>query len=171
MVKRLLIFFDRFHWLWLTLAAPFMLFPNPTRSLAMLVVPGLFLLRWLAIAGQKRTVSRKTQKTLGVQQSVITSTPFNLAMLLMILMVLVSLWVTFDFDLSLPKICGIILGYGIFLAIVREGQSRRGWWWCYLLFMGIGFGIAVIGLFGMHWFNKIAILTPIVSRLTPRLIG
>ena len=171
MVKRLLVFCDRFHWLWLTLAAPFMLFPSPTRSLAMLVVPGLFFLRWLAMTGQKRTAFRKTQITFGGQQTVMTITPFNLAMLLMIFMVLVSLWATFDFNLSLPKISGIILGFGIFLVIVREGQSPRGWWLCFMLFMAIGFSIAVIGLFGTHWANKIAIFTPIVSRLTPRIIG
>jgi len=35
---------DRLYWLWLALAAPFMLFPTPKRSLAMLVVPALVLL-------------------------------------------------------------------------------------------------------------------------------
>ena len=171
MGKHLLIFCDRFHWLWLALASPFMLFPSPTRSLAMLVVPGLFLLRWLAIKEQKRASLQKSSTIIKVQQSVVACTPFNLALLLMILMVLVSIWATFDINLSLPKISGIILGLGIFQVIVREGQTRRAWWLCFLFFMVTGLGIAVIGLLGTHWFTKIAILTPIVSRLTPRIIG
>ncbi len=171
MAWRLLVFFDRFHWLWLAMASPFLLFPSPTRSLAMLVVPGLFLLHWLAIKGQKRISLQKTSLTVGVQPSVVAITPFNLALLLMILMVLVSIWATFDINLSLPKISGIILGFGIFQVVAREGQTRRGWWICFVLFMTTGLGIAIIGLFGTHWFNKIAILTPIVSRLAPRIIG
>jgi hypothetical protein len=53
MVKRVLIILDRLHWLWLILATPFLLFPSPSRSLAMLVVPGLILLRWLALRAKR----------------------------------------------------------------------------------------------------------------------
>jgi hypothetical protein len=63
MLKRVLIILDRLHWLWLILATPFLLFPSPNRSLAMLVVPGLILLRWLALRAKRQVIPRDTQAT------------------------------------------------------------------------------------------------------------
>jgi len=47
-VRRAAVFLDRWHWALLALAAPFLLFPSPSRSLALFVVPGLWLVAWLA---------------------------------------------------------------------------------------------------------------------------
>ena len=52
----------------------------------------------------------------------------NGALLLMALMVLVSLWATFDMAYSLPKISGMVLGLGVFFAVAREEERSRGWW-------------------------------------------
>jgi hypothetical protein len=60
----------------------------------------------------------------------------------------------------------MVLGLGIFYAFTRVGQTPRGWWLGFLLFLGIGFGIAAVGLLGTQWATKIALLTPIVSRLS-----
>jgi putative inorganic carbon (HCO3(-)) transporter len=89
----------------------------------------------------------------------------------MVLMILVSLWATFDINISLPKVSGIVLGLGIFLALARTGQNPRGWWISFLFFLVAGFGIAALGMLGTKWMAKIAILTPIISRLAPRIIG
>ena len=171
MVKRVLIILDRLHWLWLILATPFLLFPSPSRSLAMLVVPGLILLRWLALRAKRQVIPRDTQATNPNRQSVIPFTPLNGALLLLMLMVLVSLRATFDINFSFPKISGIILGLGIFFVFAREGQSPRGWWLCFLVFMAIGVGITIIGVLGTHWVAKVAFLNPIISRLSPRITG
>jgi putative inorganic carbon (HCO3(-)) transporter len=117
------------------------------------VVPGLWIVAWLA------------------GREPLPRTPLNAALLLMFCMVLVSLWATYDIAFSLPKISGIVLGLGIFHAFAREGQAPRGWWLGFLLFLGIGFGIAAVGLLGTHWITKITLLTPIVSRLSPRITG
>ncbi len=91
-------------------------------------------------------------------------------LLLMALMVLVSLWATFDMAYSLPKIIGMVLGLGVFFAVAREGERVRGWWLSLLAFLGIGLGIAVLGVFGTNWFtSKFAFLNPIIVRL-PKLI-
>ena len=98
-------------------------------------------------------------------------TPLNTTLLLMFCMVLVSLWATFDINQSFAKVSGIVLGLGIFFAFAREGQTPRGWWLGFFLFMGIGFGISAIGLLGTNWIAKISFLTPIISRLSPRITG
>jgi putative inorganic carbon (HCO3(-)) transporter len=171
MIKRTLTFLDRLHWLWLAMAAPFMLFPSPKRSLAMLVIPALFLLRWLAIKANQKKVPRESEEKSNHRSSIIPNTPLNGALLLMSVMVLVSLWATFDINYSLPKICGVVLGMGVFFALVREGTRPRGWTFGLLAFLGMGLTIATLGFFGTSWFSfsKIALLGPIITHL-PRLI-
>jgi len=152
-LRQTVVFFDRWHWVLLALTAPFLIFPSPGRSPALFVVPGLWIVAWLA------------------GRAPLPRTPLNVTLLLMFCMVLVSLWATYDIVASLPKISGIVLGGGIFYAFAREGQTPRGWWLGFLLFLGIGFGIAAIGLLGTQWVTKIALLTPIVSRLSLRIAG
>jgi len=89
----------------------------------------------------------------------------------MALMVLVSEWATFDLAYSLPKISGMVLAYGSFFAVAREGERVRGWRFSLLAFLVIGLGMAVVGLFGTRWATtKITLLDPIVGRL-PKLIA
>jgi putative inorganic carbon (HCO3(-)) transporter len=172
MLKRTLIFIDRLHWLWLAIAAPLLLFPTPKRSLAMLVVPAILFFHWLALRAQKQETSDNKQAKAFRRLPVIPITPLNGTLVLMFLMVLVSLWATFDLNYSLPKISGMLLGIGVFLAIVREGKTPRGWMLSIAAFLGIGLVIATLGILGTNWFtfNKIAFLGPIISHL-PRLIS
>ena len=171
MLRRTVILLDRFHWLWLAMAAPFLVFPSPQRSLAMLVVPVLFLLRWLALLPINQKIPGDPKSSGPNQWTIIPITPLNGVLLLMFLMVLVSLWATYDINLSLPKISGMILGIGLFVAISREGQYPRGWWLSFFVFLAIGFGISVIGLLGTNWITKISFLNPILSRLGTRITG
>jgi len=166
----LLYWLDRLHWLWLALAAPFLLFPSPKRSLALLVVPGLWLLRLIVIR-HPLSATRNPQPSLVTRHSPLPYTPLNAALLMMALMVLVSEWATFDLAYSLPKISGMVLGLGVFFAVAREGERVRGWWSSLLAFLGVGLGIAVLGVIGTRWATtKIAFLAPIVDRL-PKLIA
>jgi len=177
------IFCDRWHWILLALVAPFLLFPSPQRSPAMLVVPASWLLHWFVVRWEQGAASlqgntaghgeRSALRLLpsAVSPSAFPLTPLNGALLLLALMVLVSLWATYDITVSLPKISGMVLGLGIFYAFAREGRAPRSWWLGFLLFLGIGFGIAALGLLGTQWITKIALLTPILSRLSPRITG
>ena len=171
-INSILRILDRLHWLWLALAAPFMLFPSPKRSLAMLVVPALFLLHWLALKIQKQTTSQNAQSAIGKSQSLIPYTPLNGALLLLEIMVVVSLWVTYDIGDSLPKITGMVLGFGAFFAVVREAEHPHGWVLSLLAFSGIGLGIAVVGVFGTNWFtSKITLFVPITTHLPKFITG
>ena len=156
-----------------------MLFPSPKRSLAMLVVPALWFLRLIVVKRPPPPVvseaepssPRKPRSAICNPQSAIPITPLNLALLLLALMVLVSEWATFDLAYSLPKISGMVLGFGVFFAVAREGEGERGWWFSLLAFLGAGVGIAGLGVFGTRWATtKITFLAPIVDRL-PKLIA
>jgi putative inorganic carbon (HCO3(-)) transporter len=194
-IQSLTTWLDRLHWLWLALAAPFMLFPSPKRSLAMLVVPGLWLLHLIVIKRQRsssslpvspsplapqsptcgersRTIPNPQPVVSEVEPSAFPLTPFNAALLLLALMVLVSEWATFDLSYSLPKISGMVLGLGVFFAVAREGERPRGWWLSLLAFSGVGLGITILGIFGTRWASsKITLLDPIIARLPMLLTG
>ncbi len=152
-VRRAAVFLDRWHWALLALAAPFLLFPAPGRSLALLVVPGLWVVAWLA------------------GREPLPRTPFNGALLLLSLAVLVSLYATYDIAVSLPKVAGMVLGLGVFYAVVRVGQRPRGWWLCGLVFVTAGVGVAGLGLLGIRWIAKVGFLAPIISHLPSALVS
>ena len=135
-----------------------MLFPTPKRGLALLVVPALWILRWY--------ITRRPPSP------PLSRSPLNSAMLLMASMVLVSTWATYDIAFSLPKISGMVLGLGIFFAIVRESERPRGWLLALMLFLGAGVGIAGLGLFGVNWFtSKLGAYLDAVTGRLPTLIS
>ena len=157
---------DRLHWLWLGLAAPFLLFPTPKRSLAMFVVPGLWAIHMIAV----RLTSRSSHPSSQIP-SALPLTPLNIPILLMAIMVLISIWATYDITISLRKISGMVLGFGVYFAIAREGKSTMGWWSSLLAFIGIGVGIAILGILGTRWSTeKFLLFIPLTSQF-PQLIA
>ncbi|MFQ5410473.1 MAG: hypothetical protein ACE5FI_18855, partial [Anaerolineales bacterium] len=81
----------------LALLAPFALFPTPTRFVALLAIPALWLWRW-----------RVTRLSNPSGPHFIPRTPLDGAIFWIALMVLVSLYATFDIGFSLPKIAGLV---------------------------------------------------------------
>jgi putative inorganic carbon (HCO3(-)) transporter len=152
-VQRAAVFIDRGQGLILLLVSPFLLFPTPARTLALLIVPGL----WV-VAGLSRGVF-------------LTRTPLNGSLLLLAVMILVSLYVTYDIAVSLPKITGLVLGFGVFFAVARLGQDRLGWRLGVVAFLALGIGTAGVGLLGTQWLDKVAFLSPLLARLPSVLKG
>ena len=146
MIRRAAVAVDRWHGLVLLLAAPFFLFPSPVRSLALLVLPGLWLAAWLA------------------GRPPLPRTPFNGVLLLFSLMLLVSLWTTFDLVFSLPKTTGVLLGLAAFFAIVRQVRGPAAVWQAALLFILSGGGLVLLGLLGIQWVDKVPLLNAITDR-------
>jgi putative inorganic carbon (HCO3(-)) transporter len=179
LMSKLLVLIDRLHWLWLLLAAPLLLFPTPKRSPAMLVVPGLWLLHGLATR-RAPTLSRaegshpcpeRSRRAAPRTSHVLPLTPLNSAILLMALMVLVSIWATYDIALSLPKLSGMVLAFGVYFAVVREARRPRGWWLSLVLFLDMGVAVAGLGLLGTDWTNKISILDRFTSQFPTLFFG
>jgi putative inorganic carbon (HCO3(-)) transporter len=86
-------------------------------------------------------------------------------------MLLVSLYATYDIAVSLPKICGVVLGLGVFFAVVRSSRRASAWWLSLALFLGGTLGIALLGLLGTNWFkSKIVLVSALAARL-PMLVS
>jgi putative inorganic carbon (HCO3(-)) transporter len=129
----------------LLLSSPFLLFPHAARSPVMLVVPLLWVARKLA---RGRFVRR---------------TPLDWPLALLLLMVLVSVAVTFDILFSLPKVAGIVLGVGFFYALAElESKWLRHAVAIYLLG---GVGLAALGILGAQRLNKFPFLDGLLYRI------
>ncbi|MBM3128537.1 MAG: O-antigen ligase family protein [Chloroflexi bacterium] len=150
---RILRWLDQWHWVWIALAAPFLLFPSVGRSFALLIVPGVWIVGLLA----RRTPLRRT--------------PLNPAILLLAVMVLVSLYATYDFAQSFAKITGMVLAFGVFFATARKARRPGGWWGAAILFGALSVGMAGFALLTVQWSAKIPVIGSLISRVTPRLLG
>jgi putative inorganic carbon (HCO3(-)) transporter len=87
------------------------------------------------------------------------------------MMMLVSLYATYDINFSLPKIAGVILGLGLFFSLVRLAQAEKGLWIAIVIFFTTGSVIAGVSFLGMRQFEKFALLTPIISHLPAAITG
>jgi putative inorganic carbon (HCO3(-)) transporter len=150
-VQRAAVFVDHWQWLVLLLAAPLLLFPTPARSPSLLVVPGLWIIAGLAGKG------------------CLPRTPLNVSLLVLSVMVLISLYATYDIAVSLPSIANIVLGFGTYFVVVRRARQPRGWWRSGVAFIGIGLAIAGLSLFSTQWLSKIQLLAPLIAHL-PKIV-
>lgn len=147
MIRKAPIVIDQFQLPLLILSAPIFLFPSPGRILFFLVVPILWGVSW------------------AVRGELFPKTPLNGALMLLSLMVIVSLFSTFDIVLSLPKVAGLIFGISIYFAVVRWLNSAEKLWLGIQFFLLAGGALAMLGLLGMNWFVKFPSLQRIVSHL------
>jgi putative inorganic carbon (HCO3(-)) transporter len=144
---------SRYEWLFLLVVAPLLLFPSPARTPALLAIPTLWICRRVALG------------------HLIPRTPLDAPLVLMTLMVLVSLYATFDIAFSLPKITGMLLGLAVYYAMVEAAANRRSWALALGGFLLAGVGVAALGLLGTRWNPKFAIFAPIFRWLPPRITG
>jgi len=133
------------------LVAPVLLFPSPTRLTAALLVPLVWICAW-------RTTGR-----------LIPSTPLNASLLVLLAMVGVSLFATFDVRYSLGKVSGVMLGVVLFWAVTRWMVNRERLAIGVAAFILSGGVLAAIGLVGTNWFDKFSAVGGIVQRL-PKII-
>ena len=136
------------------LAAPFLLFPayRPTLTVGALAALVLvWLLRWFATGHP------------GI------STPLDVSLLLLLVMVPIAVWASALPDLTLPKVTGLILGIATFRAMVHTGRRPPYLVWVVVVFLLAGLVLALLGLLGTDWTNKVAGLRQFLMRI-PRLI-
>ncbi|HET6447330.1 MAG TPA: hypothetical protein VFI27_22435, partial [candidate division Zixibacteria bacterium] len=82
----------KYEWLVLAFLLPLVLFPRPVSSILLLIIPVLWLARKLNTG------------------HFIIGTPADWTILLLLVMLLVSLYATFDLAFSTPKVIGIVYG-------------------------------------------------------------
>ena len=134
----------RWELLFVALLAPLLLFPERFGVLAVAGVPVLWGLRWLD------------------QRHFIRRTPLDWSICLLLFMVLVSLLVTFDPALSLPKITGVVLGVACYYGLVARLEQPRELWLGVGVLIAVGCVVALLSLFATSWFDKL----PVIGSLT-----
>jgi len=143
----------QYEWIVLALIALPLLFPSPNLTLVLLVLPILWSLHWWRSG------------------SPFPRTALNLAMLLLALMVLVSLYATYSISFSLPKISGMLLGFGVFFMVVRFASSTEKWLYAIGFFLLAGLVLAVLGLMGGSWPTKIPVIGQVGNALPQVIAG
>jgi putative inorganic carbon (HCO3(-)) transporter len=143
-------------WCWVEVAAlaavaPCLLFPRlPTVGVAV-ILPCLWLVRGL-LTGR-----------------FLPSSPLNLLLLPLLIMVAVSVWATPDLEFSLGKIAGTLLG--IFVLEVGSGwiSTWRRLVVAVALWAASGVALALLALFALPLRPRYAILAPLIDLLPARL--
>jgi O-antigen ligase len=105
----------------------------------------------------------------------------NGALLILAIMLLVSIFVTYSLDVSLPKIVGLIFGLSVYFAVIRVCDQPHAWVIGLSALCLVGLGAAVVGLLGAtadtglafaytavdHWRNLIDRLLGLAHAINP----
>ncbi|HEX9988553.1 MAG TPA: O-antigen ligase family protein [Chloroflexia bacterium] len=135
----------------LALLSPFFLFPTPASTWALFGLPALWIGRRIA---HGRFLPR---------------TPLDWPLALMSIMVLVSLFATFDISLSLGKITLLLFGIGLYYAVVEWSSGRERLAQAVGAFMLAGAALGLVGLLGTDWVDKFPALAQVTGQLPPLL--
>jgi putative inorganic carbon (HCO3(-)) transporter len=141
-------------WLLVIAVAPILIFPRAEYAWLLLLYPLILGLQWWS-SGQ-----------------VLPLTPFNPAVLVLSIMMVISIFITPDPLNSLGKLAGLLLGMLIFFTVVRHNKTRKGLKQALGLYIVAGIGVSVVSLFTTSWLPSRSIkLTNLLSRLPIRLTG
>lgn len=120
------------EWIILLFLSPLFLFPTGHLGLALLLIPFFWLLRKLEFGW------------------FFPATPYDLAILLLLVMTALSFVVTFDASLSITKITGLLYGVALFYAAVSYSRDRSVWPIVIFLLLA-GVMIATMGFLSVAW--------------------
>lgn len=134
------------QWGFLLLMLPLLLFPSGYRGFVLLAVPLFWLVRKL---------------TYG---TFFATSPYDLAIIVLVVMTGISVFVSFDAALSLPKVVGLLLGIALFYAILDFSRHVSLWPVVGVYLVG-GLLLALIGLVGTNWLPPFDFLNAIRTRL------
>lgn len=152
-MRRILTKAIELEWLWTLCLLPFAVFATPLRAIPLLLLPCLWLVRRFKGG---RLVAR---------------TPLDWALVGLLLMALVSLWVTPDLASSFPKVMGLVYGVMVFyVAVGFSGRGHKQVWQSVILLCGSGLAIASVSFLAIEWKNKVVGVQLITSRLPEPLI-
>lgn len=109
----------------------------------------IFPTRWMAIGFFLVLVSWFLRW--WINKRIIRRTVFDLPILALLLMVLVSLWASADFTVSIIPLAQIVAGVNVFYAMAERVQSERDLGWVVVGFLAFGTGLALLAPFGVDW--------------------
>jgi putative inorganic carbon (HCO3(-)) transporter len=144
---------DTAAFLLLAVAAPCLLFPGGWRTLALLILPSIWIVNWRASGHFVRR------------------TPFDAIILALLVMVLVSLFATYSIPFSLPKITGVLLGVGVMYALAGFAVTPRRLAWAVVGWLTITAAFLAFALVGTDWSVKIPALQRVTAILPAQLRG
>lgn len=142
-------FVCRYEFATLVLLSPLFLFPPAGRPILTLIL--LLPIPWLVAL-------RKGGEALP-------RTALNGSLALLVIMVAVSLYATFDIFFSASKVLGVVFGVAVFFAIVRHLRTLGHSSLAIDLFALAGSALAAIGLLGTNWMSKLPALALITARM------
>lgn len=139
--------------LWLALVSPAFLFPSRAYAWALLALPLLWLARRVA------------------HGRFLPPTPFDWTLVVMALMAAVSLYATFDIGFSLGKVTGLLFAFGVFYAVVEWASGGDRLKLALGGYVLAGVALAVVGLLGADWVNKLPVLRQFVDLIPVTIRG
>ena len=141
-------FVSQWEWLILLLLIPLLMFSSGWLYLLLLVIPFLWIVRRIGTG------------------HFISPTPYDVLLVIILLMVLVSLYATFDITLSIPKIAGVVLGIALFYtAVAATREHDHGIWYLVGFILLAGTGMAAVGFLGVRWPGPLAPLNDLLASL------
>lgn len=145
----------RFELVWLLLLSPLFLFPGNgwPGILAVAALALIWVARWLA------------------QGHFVPATPLNWPIFVMMVMVAVSLFVTFDPAFSLEKVTGLLFGIGVYYAIIGFVSSGGRLDRVAAGYAAAGLLLALVGLLATDWTSKFSFMRGVVGKLPTLLTG
>jgi O-antigen ligase len=144
---------SQFEWLILLAIFPAILFLTPGRAPILLLIPILWVIRWL---GSGRFFP---------------ATPVNWPIHLLLIMTAVNLFATVNFENSLPMVGGLFFGIALFYALVSFGsQSRRHLYVLLAVFLVGGAGVTLLGLVHPTFLDRLPFFQSLLGILPPNLV-
>ena len=98
-------------------------------------------------------------------------TPLDAPICLLVLMVPVSLWASFDWRFSLTRAVVLLASVAAFYGLVAYVSSRMRFRTAVASYLTLGLLVAVVCLFGTNWLPKNPLLSRITGHLPSRFVG
>ncbi len=98
-------------------------------------------------------------------------TPLDAPILVMLLMLPISLWVSADLPQSIAKAVGLLIGVAIFYATVATQRVLRRPGYVLAVYLVVGSAIALAGLLGTNWLPKYTPISWLQQWLPPWIRG
>jgi O-antigen ligase/polysaccharide polymerase Wzy-like membrane protein len=140
------------HPIALVISAPFLLFPGVFPRLTAAVML-LLVATWVAelVNGADRTIS----------------TPLLWPWLALFVATLIGTWKSPEWQVTLPKITGVVLGMFVMRFLLLRATTRSRIWLAVGLYLLVGTALMTFGSFGTFWLWKSK--TPVLSWVTDRI--